>query len=100
MHQFDAQDALDASPGMAHSAGMGIAVPFPETQPAGYAWLDDEPRFDPERDLQLEAPSEIVLLEDLGYGAEEIQAAMKDLPVDGDASVLLKQALQRLAVNS
>ena len=36
----------------------------------------------------------------LGYGAEEIQAAMKDLPVDGDASVLLKQALQRLAVNS
>ena len=33
-------------------------------------------------------------------GPDEIQAAMKDLPVDGDASVLLKQALQRLAVNS
>lgn len=36
----------------------------------------------------------------LGYGADEIQAALKDLPLDGDASVLLKQALQRLAVNS
>lgn len=36
----------------------------------------------------------------LGYGADEIQLALKDLPVDGDASVLLKQALQRLAVNS
>lgn len=36
----------------------------------------------------------------LGYGADEIQSAMRDLPVDGDASVLLKQALQRLAVNS
>jgi len=58
---------------------MGIAVPFPETQPAGYTWLDDEPRFDPERDLQLEAPSEIVLLEDLGYSAEEI--ATKATPV-------------------
>lgn len=36
----------------------------------------------------------------LGYGAEEIQSAIRDLPLDGDASVLLKQALQRLAVNS
>ena len=39
-------------------------------------------------------------LSGLGYGAEEIQAAIKDLPLDGDASVLLKQALQKLAVNS
>ena len=36
----------------------------------------------------------------LGYGADEIQLALKDLPTDSDASVLLKQALQRLAVNS
>ena len=36
----------------------------------------------------------------LGYGADEIQVALKGLTSDGDASVLLKQALQRLAVNS
>jgi len=35
----------------------------------------------------------------LGYGGDEIQAALKDLPTDASASVLLKQALQRLAVS-
>ncbi len=51
---------------------MGIAVPFPETQPDGYEWLDDEPTFDPAVHLQLEAPDEIVMLADLGYSADEI----------------------------
>ncbi|MEL7156205.1 MAG: hypothetical protein AAFN30_06355 [Actinomycetota bacterium] len=51
---------------------MGIAVPFPATQPAGYQWLDTEPDFDPARHLQLEEPSEIVLLADLGYADDEI----------------------------
>lgn len=39
-------------------------------------------------------------LSGLGYGPDEIHLALKDLPTDADASVLLKQALQRLAVNS
>jgi len=39
-------------------------------------------------------------LSGLGYGTDEIQTALKGLPADGDASVLLKQALQRLAVTS
>jgi len=51
---------------------MGIAVPFPETLPVGYEWFDDEPEFDPARHLQLEDPTEIVMLADLGYRAEEI----------------------------
>lgn len=36
----------------------------------------------------------------LGYAPDEILVAMRDLPADGDASLLLKQALQRLAVPS
>ncbi len=36
-------------------------------------------------------------LSGLGYGAEEIQSAMRDLPAEGDASELLREALQRLA---
>ena len=51
---------------------MGVAVPFPETQPAGYQWFDDEPVFDPDRHLQLEEPGEVVMLSDLGYGDDEI----------------------------
>ncbi|MYK75994.1 MAG: hypothetical protein F4016_03565, partial [Acidimicrobiaceae bacterium] len=58
---------------------MGVAVPFPETQPAGYEWFDDEPAFDPERHLQLEEPEEVVMLADLGYDQAEI--ATKATPV-------------------
>ena len=58
---------------------MGIAVPFPETLPAGYEWLDEEPTFDPAWHLQLESPVEIVMLADLGYSEHEI--ATKATPV-------------------
>lgn len=34
----------------------------------------------------------------LGYGPDEIREAIRDLPSDGDPSVLLKEALKRLAV--
>ncbi len=37
-------------------------------------------------------------LSGLGYGPEEISAALKGLLVDGDTSTMLKAALQRLAV--
>ena len=53
---------------------MGVAVPFPEAQPAGYQWFDDEPAFDPELHLQLEEPEEVVMLADLGYDSDEIAA--------------------------
>lgn len=36
-------------------------------------------------------------LDGLGYGADEITAAMRELPPDGDNATLLKLALQRLA---
>lgn len=62
---------------------MGVAVPFPVEQPPGYSWLDDEPRFEPERHLQLEQPSEVVQLADLGYGDDEI--ATKATPVAASA---------------
>ncbi len=58
---------------------MGVAVPFPRTQPAGYEWFDDEPAFDPAVHLQLDEPDEIVMLSDLGYTDAEI--ATKATPV-------------------
>lgn len=51
---------------------MTHAVPFPQTLPDGYEWLDNEPTFDPARHLQLEAPANIVMLDDLGYHEAEI----------------------------
>ena len=51
---------------------MGVAVPFPDTQPTGYQWLDGEPAFDPELHLELEEPDEVVMLADLGYGPDEV----------------------------
>ena len=58
---------------------MGIAVPFPATQPRGYEWLDGEPAFDSARHLQLEAPDEVLMLADIGYDDAEI--ATKATPV-------------------
>ncbi len=58
---------------------MGVAVPFPNTQPTGYEWFEDEPVFDPERHLQLEEPSEVITLAELGYDRAEI--ATKATPV-------------------
>ena len=52
---------------------MTAAVPFPDTIPDGYEWLEGEPTFDPARHLQLEAPSKIVQLTNLGYTSDEIE---------------------------
>ncbi len=58
---------------------MGIAVPFPSQSPPGFDWLEDEPVFDPIHHLQLELPTEIVTLRDLGYDDAEI--ATKATPI-------------------
>jgi len=49
-----------------------VAVPFPDSSPPGFEWLEEEVVFDPERHLALEDPNDIVLLADLGYSEEEI----------------------------
>lgn len=51
---------------------MGVAVPFPATQPDGYELFEDEPSFDPDRHLQLEEPTEVLTLRDLGYADEDV----------------------------
>jgi hypothetical protein len=49
--------------------------------PKGYEWFDDEPVFDPNVHLQLEAPSETYTLADLGYGSEDIEGKATDFAV-------------------
>ncbi len=50
----------------------GVGVPFPAEPPPGYAWLEDEPDFDPGRHLALEAPASVTTLAELGYSPAEI----------------------------
>jgi hypothetical protein len=46
-------------------------LPF-STQPTGFEWLDNEPTFDPDVHLQLEAPAQILTLAEFGYSDTEI----------------------------
>lgn len=39
-------------------------------------------------------------LVELGYGPDEIRVVLRELPIDGDSAVLLREALQRLAVGA
>jgi len=58
---------------------MTVVAPFPEVQPPGFEWLDDEPVFDPDLHLALTEPDSITMLADLGYERDEI--ATKATPV-------------------
>lgn len=40
---------------------------FPREAPPGYSYLDEEPAFEPQHDLQLEQPAFLTSLSDLGY---------------------------------
>ena len=53
---------------------MSVAVPFPQVRPDGYEWLGDEPAFDPTLHLDIQAPTGVTMLTDLGYRLDEIAA--------------------------
>ena len=67
---------------------MGVAVPFPSTQPPGYSWLEDEPAFDPALHLQLEAPASVTSLREFGYADDEIAPTATEVAVSAPFRVL------------
>lgn len=67
---------------------MRIAVPFPESLPPGYAWLENEPRFNPGVHLALESPTETVSLTELGYSDEEVASKATPVAVSSPFRVL------------
>ena len=56
------------------SSYLAAELPFPPMAPDGFAPLAAEPVFDPAKHLQLERPTEIYSLADLGYSADDIAA--------------------------
>ena len=67
------------------------AVPFPVVQPAGYAWFEDEPTFDPAKHLALEMPTTIRCLDGFGYSEDEIKTKASRVSVSSPFRVLSEE---------
>jgi len=49
-----------------------LPLAFPEVQPPGYEWFENEPTFDPSLHLDPQPPEDVVMLADLGYEEDDI----------------------------
>ncbi len=70
------------------SVSLAHPLAFPGVHPSGHTPLEGEPEFDPARHLALETPAEVVSLEDLGYGAEDVAKCPTDLGITSCFRVL------------
>lgn len=69
---------------------------FPREAPPGYSYLEDEPAFEPERDLQLEQPNLLYSLADLGYGKDFQSAYPSQLAVTAPLRILSDGGVEKL----
>ncbi len=81
---------------MAMSMRAVDAPPFPTGQPPGYEWLAGEPVFDPDRDLALTEPDEVILLRDLGYGDDEIATKATPVAISSPFTVLSDEGAETM----
>lgn len=72
------------------------AVPFPDTIPAHYRWLDDEPIFNPAKHLALEPPESICYLSELGYSNDEISTKATPVAASSPFRILSAAGAQAL----
>jgi hypothetical protein len=64
---------------------------FPSENPPGYALIEEELRFDPDRHLALEPPQQQWSLAELGYTADEIRNCASPVAVAGPFRVLSEE---------
>jgi len=69
---------------------------FPGVTPPGYSYLQEEPRFEPGTDLQLEPPQYRRTLADLGYTPKDQQDYASDLAITGPLRVLSDRGVAKL----
>lgn len=67
---------------------MTTALEFPDSLPPGFAWIEDEPAFDPVRHLAVEAPRPAYSLADLGYEPADIEPTATPIAVSHPFRVL------------
>ena len=71
-------------------------LPFPRRRPEAYPALAQEPSFDPERHLALEAPKVLWRLKDFGYDDRTIAASPTDIAVAGPFRLLSDEGVDAL----
>ncbi len=79
---------------------------FPSGIPAGYIRLNNEPQFVAEKHLQLESPSSVNTLSDLGYAAEQIADCPSNFGVSSafrifsaEGSNIMRELCQQMYAN-
>lgn len=73
-----------------------IAVPFPDVQPAGYEWLDDEQPFDSSQHLALTEPDAVITLADLGYEQREIDGTATSIAISSPFRILSSEGVAQM----
>lgn len=67
---------------------------FPSSQPDGFPLLENEPKFDPAKHLQIEMPDEIISLKEFGYSDEEIAQCPCDFGITNVFRILSDEGAQ------
>ena len=69
---------------------------FPKESPSGYAWLDDEPTFDPAVHLELERPERLWTLAELGYDETAIPRFGSPIAITSPARILSPEGVRAM----
>ncbi len=71
-------------------------ISFPESSPAGFTVLPNEPTYDPQRHLALEKPTEIRRLADLGYDNTVIAQCPTEVAITSPFRLLSEEGVAAL----
>ena len=71
-------------------------LPFPTQPPDGYAYAEDEPRYDPAQHLSLEFPDRIWSLEEFGYDPEVIASCASPVALTSPFRILSDEGVRIL----
>ena len=72
---------------------LAAPLAFPDSSPRGFTMLEDEPQFDPVRHLQIEYPTDVLSLAELGYSDEEIAECPTDFAVTSIFRILSDEGI-------
>ena len=72
---------------------LAAPLAFPDSSPNGFTMLEGEPQFDPARHLQIEYPTDVLSLADLGYSEQELAECPTDFAVTSIFRILSDEGI-------
>ncbi|MEO0489972.1 MAG: hypothetical protein AAFZ49_10515 [Cyanobacteria bacterium J06659_2] len=75
---------------------LNSAIPFPQTLPEGYRYLDESIVYNPEQHLALEYPKQTLTLEALGYSKDEIAQCPTNFALSSAIRILSDEGVEAL----